>query len=373
MKGKSFISGLAVFCGTVIGVGIFSLPYVASRAGFLLAFFYFLTMGFVAFFIHFIFAEVVLETEGVHRLPGYVEKYLGKRWKKITLFIIGTGFLGTLLAYLIVGGSFLNSFLSPFLGGNEVFYSVLFFTFGSYLIFRGIKNISQVELGLLFFFFLILLLFSIKAFPFINLANFKAIDLGFAFLPYGVTLFALWGASIIPEIKEMVGGSRKKLRKIIISGITIAILTYLVFTFLVLGVSGKETSKEAISGFIGKIGNGVLGLVFVFGAISVFTSFIALGLTFKKVLWYDFGLSPNVSWFIVCFFPLILFLLGLREFVGVIGFTGALTLGGEGLIIFFLYREFLEQKLSKKIPSAFYILVLVFVLGMVFEIIHYLS
>ncbi len=369
---KSFWHSLAVFCGTVIGVGIFSLPYVASRAGFLVALFYFLMMGWVVLLIQFIFGEVVIETEGFHRLPGYVENYLGKGWKKITLFVIGIGFLGTLLAYLIVGGSFLNSFLSPFFGGSELLYSLLFFGIGSYLIFRGQKSISGVELGLLFLFFIILFVFLIKAFPFIEIDNFKTINLESVFLPYGVTLFALWGTSIIPEIKEMVGGSKKKLRRVIISGTIIAILTYLIFTFLVLGVSGMETSPEAISGFVGKIGNGVLSLVFVFGAISVFTSFITLGLTFKKVLWYDFGLSPNLSWLLVCFIPLILFLLGVREFIGVIGFTGALMLGGEGVIIFFLYKEFLLQKFSKKPHPIFYGLALIFVLGIVFEIIHFI-
>lgn len=331
-KSKDFIKALAVFSGTVIGVGIFSLPYVSFRAGFLVVFFYFLVMASVAILIHFIFGEVALGTQGIHRLPGYVGKYLGPRWKKITLFIIGLGLMGALLAYLIVGGSFLNSFFSPFFGGNEILYTLLFFVFGSYLIFRGIKSISQVEITLLLVFFIILLLFLIKAFPFINIENFKTINLKFFTFPYGIVLFSLWGSALVPEIKEMVKGSRRELRKVIFSGITISFITYLFFIFIIFGASGSATSKEALSGFIGKVGDGILRLGFIFGVICCFTSFITLGLTLKKVFWYDFGLSPNFSWFITSFLPLGLFLLGIREFIEVIGFTGGLMLGLEGII-----------------------------------------
>ncbi len=151
MPKLNFIKSLAVFTGTVIGVGIFSLPYVASKAGFFIILLYFLAMAFIAIITHFIFGEVALGTQGIHRLPGYVGKYLGLRWKKVSLLIIGLGLMGALLAYLIIGGSFLNSFFGPFFGGSEILYTLLFFIAGSYLIFRGIKSISQIELSLLCF------------------------------------------------------------------------------------------------------------------------------------------------------------------------------------------------------------------------------
>ena len=368
----NFLKSLAVFTGTVIGVGIFSLPYVASKAGFFIILLYFLVMAFVVVMSHFIYGEITLEEKGIHRLPGYVENYLGPRWKKITLFIIGLGLMGALLAYLIIGGSFLNSFFNPFFGGNEILYTLLFFIAGSYLIFKGIKSISQIELSLLVVFFVILFLFLIKAFPFINIENLKTINLeSFAF-PYGVVLFSLWGSAIIPEIKEMLGGDRKQLRKVILYGTIIATCVYLFFIFIILGTSGISTSKDALSGFLAKAGNGILKLGFIFGVICCFTSFITLGLTLKKVFWYDFKLSPNFSWFIVSFLPLILFFLGLRGFIEIIGFTGALMLGAEGLIIIFLYRKFLFKKFSRKMHPVFYGLAGIFVLGIIFEILHFI-
>ncbi len=369
-KTLGFVKALSIFLGTVVGAGIFGLPYVASKAGFFIVFLYFLILGAIAFFIHLIYGKVALGTAGLHRLPGYVEKYLGIFWKKISFLVIALGLFGAILAYLIIGGQFLKIFISPYFGGKLIVYTLLFFTLGALLIFWGLKSISQVELSLLIVLFIILLLFFFKALPRIDLNNFKNMNLGSLFLPYGVILFSLWGTSVVPEIKEMLEGDRRKIKKVLLSGIIISSIFYLFFAFIVFGVSGASTSKDAISGFANILGNGIVVLGFIFGAIACFTSFITIGLTLKKVLWYDFGLSRNLSWFIACFFPLFLFLLGLREFIDVICWTGALALGIEGIIIVFLYKSFLKKKFSQKMKPVYYLLPLVFFIGIVFEILY---
>ncbi|MFC1663571.1 aromatic amino acid transport family protein [Patescibacteria group bacterium] len=371
-KAILFIKALSVFLGTVIGVGIFSLPFVALKAGFFVTVFYFLLMGSIAILIHLLYGEVVLGTKEIYRLPGYVGKYLGLGWKKVTFFIISLGLTGALLAYLIVGGEFLNFFFSSYFGGNSILYTLLFFVFGAYLIFRGTKSISQIEFSLLVVFFAILALFFIKVLPFINVEYFKTFNFEFFTLPYGVILFALWGSALVPEIKEILAGDKKSLRRTIFWGIVIAALTYLIFIFIILGASGPATSKEAISGLAQTLGDNVIRLGFIFGVICCFTSFITLGLTLKKVLWYDFGLKENLAWALTCFLPLILFFLGFREFIEIIGFTGALMIGAEGIIIVFLYREFLKKKLSRKMSLVLYLLPGFFILGIIFEILHFL-
>lgn len=371
-----FLKALSIFLGTVIGVGIFGLPFVALRAGFFVVVFYFIFMALAAILIHLLYGEVVLGSEKIHRLPGYVEKYLGVKWKKVTFLVVSIGLTGALLAYLIVGGEFLNFFLGPYLGGNSTLYSLLFFTLGAYLVFRGIKTISGVELSLLFVLFVIFIIFFVKAVPVINIDYLRNIDLKFLAFPFGVVLFSFWGRPVIPEIKEMFIGFSKQevranLKKVISWGIIIAAIIYLVFIFMVLGTSGPATSKEAISGLEQALGSNVIKLGFIFGVISCFTSFITLALTLKKVLWYDFGLSKNFAWFLTLFLPLTLFLLGLREFIEIIGFTGAVAIGIEGIIIVILYRRFLEKKFARKMNPLFYLLAGIFVLGIVFEIFHF--
>lgn len=363
-----FLKALAVFLGTVIGVGIFGLPFMALKAGFFIVLCYFLFMALVTISINLIYGEVILGTKKTYRLPGYVGQYLGETWKKISFLVISVGLMGALLAYLIIGGQFLNSFLNPYFGGSPVLYTLLFFAFGSYLVFRGIKSISGVELFLLFLLLVILAVFFIKAFPFIDIAHFKNLNLGFLTFPYGVVLFSLWGSAVIPEIKEMLAGSRSNLRKVIFWGVITTVFIYLLFIFIILGASGPNTSKEAISGLEQVLRDKVIKLGFVFGVITCFTSFITLALTLKNVFWYDFGISKKFAWFLTCFIPLFLFLSGLREFIEVISFTGAIALGLEGIIIVFLYRAFSKKKFN----PLLYFLVAVFILGIVLEIIYFL-
>jgi|AntAceMinimDraft_8_1070364.scaffolds.fasta_scaffold09344_2 amino acid permease len=376
-----FFKALAVFLGTVIGAGMFALPYVALKSGFFVVIVYFVFMAFVAISINLIYAEIVLNSKKKHRLPGYVGEYFGEKWKKIALFVIGIGLIGTLIAYLIIGGQFLNSILGVYLGGSSILYSILFFIAGSYLIFRGIKAISGIELFLLGVFFVILVIFFIKSFSFIDIGYFKNIDIKFLTLPYGVVLFSLWGATMVPEIKEMLKKSaqdsgqdaiRTKLRQVIFWGILLSSLVYIFFIFIIFGVCGPNTSIESISG-LGRVINGnFIKLGFIFGILSCFTSFIALGLTLKKIFWYDFGLSKNISWALACFPPLLLFLLGIRGLISVISFTGTISLGIGGILIIFLYRAFLKKQLSKKMNPVFYALVGIFVLGIIFEIVYFL-
>ncbi|MDD2731926.1 MAG: aromatic amino acid transport family protein [Candidatus Pacebacteria bacterium] len=369
---------LAVFLGTVIGVGIFSLPFVALKAGFFITAVYLISMAGVVVWVHFLYAEVVLKTEKIHRLTGYTEEYLGAGWKR-SVFVIGLiGLGGSLIAYLIVGGDFLFSLLYPIFGGSPVLYTLIFFLFGSYLVYRDIKSISKIELLLVFILIFILSLFFITSYSFINTDYFKKIDSAFFTFPYGVVLFSLWGASIIPEIKEMLKREMgknllsKNLKKIIALGIVFSAFLYLFFIFITLGVSGPSTSKEAISGLVDKLGVNILGLGFIFGLLCCFTSFLTIALTLKKMLNYDFGINKGLSWLFTCFIPFILFLLGLREYIKIIGFLGAVSLGIEGIVIVFLYRAFLMKRSFKMNPIN-YFLVFIFILGIIFEAVYFLK
>jgi tyrosine-specific transport protein len=368
----NYLKALSIFAGTIIGVGIFGLPYVALKAGFFVVLLYFLFLSVVTLIINFIYGEVSLSVKELHRLPGYAGLYLGQRWKKFSFLVFALGIIGALLAYLIVGGEFLASLFSPYFGGTNLIYTLLFFIPGAYLVLRGIKSISQIELALLVVFLGLLVAFFFKSFSFINIEHLKAIDWTRAAFPYGVVLFSLWGLNMVPEAKEILMGNRKILRRVIIFGILFAVITYLFFIYIILGVSGPNTSKEAISGLAFSLGDNVILFGFIFGIITCFTSFITLGLALKKMFWYDFGWPKNFSWFIACSTPLFLFLVGLREYIDVIGLTGAVSIGTLGIIVVFLYREFLKKKLARRMNPCFYILPLFFVLGIAFEIFYFI-
>ena len=365
------LKALAVFTGTVIGVGIFGLPWVGKISGFLILVFYFITLGIVAAIIHWLFGEVTLGTQGVHRLPGYVRLYLGKKWSNFALINTCFGLFGAQLAYLIVGGQFLNSLLSPLIGGNSLLYTIVFFVLGSYLIFRGIKGISLTEFLILGFLISIIILFFVRALPLIKLHSLLTIKPNRLMYPYGVVLFSLWGVAIVPEVKEIVKGNRRLLKKTIILGTIISALVYLVFSLVVIGVSGQTTTQDAFSGLIPFFGSNIVKLGFIFGLFASFSSFLTLGLTLKKIFLYDVRLSRLVSFSLASFVPIILFLLGFNQFISIIGLTGAFVMGIEGTIVVFLYKRFLAVKKATKISYFYYLLPLFFVCGVFAEIFYF--
>ncbi len=135
---KEIILPIAVISSTIVGVGLFSLPYIASKVGFVIMLGYFLVLGVIVAIIHLIFGELSLATPDFKRLPGFAKLHLGEWAKNITFFSTVFGISGAILAYLIVGGEFLNSLLSPIFGGSNSFYTYVYFTLGAVLIFTSL-------------------------------------------------------------------------------------------------------------------------------------------------------------------------------------------------------------------------------------------
>lgn len=364
---SKYIYAIATLSGTIIGVGFFSLPYITLKTGISAMLIYFLVLAGLVALIHYLFGQVALKTPDFLRLAGYAKIYLGKWGERTALMSEIIGSLGAILAYIVVGGEFLGRLLNPFFGGSAFFYSILYFILGAVFILWGIKAIAKIEFwGLLLIFGSLIFIFW-QGLPFFKIGNLflKTGPVDF-FLPYGPILFSLWGLSLIPEIEEMLGRDKKMLKKVIIAGISIPALVYLAFIVLTLGISGASTSPEAISGLGVSLGTNILGVAFFAGVLATFTSFITVGLTLKKVFWYDLKLPKLISWLAVCLPPLILFLWGVNNFIRIIGFVGSITGAISGILILLMY-----QKIKKtKYGFLNYFLILIFAAGIIYEVIY---
>ena len=372
---KNYIYAIATLSGMIIGVGVFSLPYVTLKVGFWIILAYFLILGTLVILVHQFFGELALVTPDLKRLPGFAKFHLGNFAEKVAFVSTILGDFGAILAYLIVGGEFLTELLSPIFGGGNLFWTLFYFSLGAILIFFGIKAIARVEFWGLVLFFIILLAIFFKSFWQIKLTNlFPRPDYNQLFLPYGVILFSLWGAALIPEVEEMLGEKKLLLRKIIFISILIPIFIYLFFIYLVLGITGPQTTESALTGLKNFLGDGIVSLGLFFGVLTTFTSFIALGLTLKNVFRYDLKIDKTISWAITCFIPLFLFLIGVKQFIPVIAFVGATMLGIDGILILLMYYKFKVKIQKSKVKSLFfYPLILIFLGGIIYEIIYFLK
>ncbi|MCX6719610.1 MAG: hypothetical protein NTV36_00655, partial [Candidatus Staskawiczbacteria bacterium] len=191
------------------------------------------------------------------------------------------------------------------------------------------------------------------------------------FLPYGPLLFALWGIGLIPEIEEMIGeesrANKKHLKRIVTISTIIISVFYFLFILLILGITGSQTSETDLTGLKNFVGGNAVAVSLLIGTLAAFTAFIAQGIVSKKVLMYDLKMKHWQAFVITCFTPMILFLLGMRSFLPLISLTGAVLLGIDGILILLMYKKIGGKNI------IIYPLSLVFLFGIVYEIIQFIK
>ncbi len=360
--------------GAIVGVGVFGLPYVFAQAGFAIALLELLVIGILLTLLQLMLAEVAIQTNGHHRLAGYVRAYLGNGWSWVAVIALAAGVWGAMIAYMIVGGNFLFLLLSPSVGGTEFFYALLMAGVASLLIYRGLKFASKFEMvivGALLFLFVFIILSSI---PHIDPSAYLSISFEHSFLPYGVILFALAGTGIVPEIKDVLGARlRSKLGHVILIGMAVILLLYAAFSTAVLGVTGSATTQVAFDGLMPVLGGTFRSVATFLGSLTILSIYFMLGIELLNTLRFDFRLSHKLSWVIVVAVPIVFYLAGAREFIGVIGFVGSVFAGALGVLIALTYVRMKRSPVCQKheclnFPSVLtWVLIILFVGGILFE------
>jgi len=316
--------------------------------------------------LNLIYGEVILRTPGDHQLTGYAKIYLGNWGKTLAALAIFISAYGALLAYLIKTGEFLNLIFNGF---SAPFFSLLFFIFASSALFVGLRKISFFEGLLVIALLLLVLLIAFFGGGKIDFANFQTVNWQFLFLPYGVILFALFGLTVIPEMEEILREKHKSLKKSIIVGSLIPLFIYLLFTAIVVGVCGNLTSDDAISGLIYFFPSGIIGLGAVLGVLTMSSSYLVLAYVLREVWFRDFKFPKPLAFLLSSFPPLILFWLGAKGFIKILGITGSLMAGLTGVLVVLMYLK--AKKKGRRQPAyslrlpllLIFILILILILG----------
>jgi len=370
---SNFWYAVSTLAGTIVGVGVFGLPYVAWRAGFFTEAVYLAVLFFVFVSLHLMFGEIILRTGARHRLVGYVGLYLGERARKFVTLTTTLGTLGGMLVYILVGGRFLNVLFDGFLAVPAYSYLV-FWAAGSCLIIFGLKVIKRSELVMLFFMVAAIAVLMIGGAKKISLDNFFTFDSSRIFLPYGITLFALAGIAAVPAVRDILEGSEKKIKKALILGTALPALFYVLFVALVLGVSGEAVSEDAISGLKSVLGNFVVFTGALFGVFAVATSYITFGLYLKDMLVYDLSINKILALLFIISAPIALVFLHSDSFIVVLGFIGAIFGGLESIFLIYTYKKAKQKgdrtpEYAYNIPAPLLnILIAVFIFGIFYAL-----
>lgn len=371
---RNYFYAIATLAGTIIGGGLFATPLVVSKAGVIPFLVYLPLLALVQFLLHMIYAEIVLSSKQRHRMPGYVGVYCGSKAKNWTLLFSIIGKHGALLAYILLGGSFLYGLLGPVLGGNLFIYTTALFALESLIVLFGLRLIAGVELALSALLVLLIFLIGIKSSTHFDWGNFILFNKDHVFLPYGPIFFAVGGQAAIPEVCRLLRAQKGKIKGAIAWGTFIPALLMIFFVIIVVGITGDNTTAEALVGLKRYFNNGVITFSLIFGLITVITSFLVISQALREVYWWDLKINNNLSWFLACGIPFLLYLVGISDLTKVIGLTGSIIGGVFGIIlILLLFRvksvrpqtPMVNNKL--KMPVAV-VLCCMFVLGLAYEL-----
>ena len=153
---------------------------------------------------------------------------------------------------------------------------------------------------------------------------------------------------------------------------------YLIFAWIVVGVTGNNTTEIATVGLGKIIGYKIVIIGNIFAFFTMSTSLLTSGLALKETFRSDFKIKHIWSWLLTVTIPLIIYFLGVKDFIKILSFIGALGFGINGVIYIFTYwiarkkgRRTPEYVLSKTIilPVSVF-LILIFVGGMVYTLIN---
>jgi len=327
------MNAVFMITGMTIGAGILGIPYVVAQVGLSLGIIYILSLGTVVLFFNLMIGEIIIRTKNNYQLPGLAGKYLGKTAKIIMSLMVLLSGLGTLLAYVIGEGQSLYALF----GGSSEFWSVIFWTIGSFLVWRGLHTVKVFEKIFSIIVISIILGLSFSIMPQIDLNNFLYFNPNNIFLPFGVILFSFSAAPAIAEAHALLPGEENKFRKALILGNLIPMFVYVVFATAVAGVIGQDTTEIATVVLAERFGSLVGILANMFAVLAMGTGFLGLGIALKQTLTWDWKISSFLSTLLVLVAPLTLFMAGLHSFISVIGLVGGLFLGVEAILIVLVY------------------------------------
>jgi tyrosine-specific transport protein len=352
MKKLAVPEAIAVLIGTIIGAGVFTLPYVAVHSGLAITLIWLIIVSFIIIYLHLAFGEIVLRTKKEFCLPGYVGHYLNSSAEKLILLTTFFTFSFSLLIYLLLGSQFLkvilNSVWTSFSFPQGLLVVLLWLVLSSVVLSKS-KRLSRINFYLSFallFVFFIIIIFALPHFKTGNINLFNFTNHWGWLIPYGVLFFALNGMVAIPEaakVLEIKEGNKKKLKKVIIIGTLIPILCYLIFILAVVGASGSFTTLETIEGLKGILGNSIILLGAILGFLAVSTSYLIFASYIKNSFINDFKWSRFISYFLVIIGPLLLYCLHVENLVKLISFMGGMLGGLEGVMLVLVLRKAKQQ------------------------------
>ncbi len=366
---KDFLLTTGLLAGTIIGAGIFSLPYVFNRLGLGTGFFYLIVFTLVYFAIHLMYAQIVQTSDGAHQFFYFAEKYLPKNFAGVASFMVLFELILVLTVYLVLAPIF-----AGLVFGNGGFIALfVFWFFGSLFMFVKLEWLGWAEfLGTLCILAIVLSVLFLGKTSAPEVPIFRKVDWSLLFLPFGPLLFSLSGRPAISKIVEEYRKIKKNgraisLNKVILWGTAIPAVVYSLFVIGILRLN-PNVSPEALNslGFLPPLTLGFLGIL---GLLTLWTSYFIIGINVKDILKIDLKRPIWFCVFVVLGAPLVLYFAGFRNFLSVVSLTGGIFLALEGIFVIAMWRRAFPVNFWRWIAWPLY---LIFLVALGYEVVSFI-
>ncbi len=345
---KDVLRGAFIILGSVVGAGIFFLPYAASKIGFFGAIISLLIGISVGLFLALLYLEALLKVDG-HRMSD-IPRRLG--YKHITHYALFTKYLSIYLAafiYVVSISEILHYLFLNFFGINismNVFKLILISIF-FVIIYMNPPGYGKIEsvlvYGLYFMIFFMIIYLFISKFSLSNLFSVK-LNLNMIPLFIGLFLFACFDYMTCPEVYKMLGYNAKKLKKSVLLAYLLVFTLYLFFIVAFLGVYGTNVKEIAIENFT--------GYLLIISSFILIISMMTSGNNFlyiaKDTLIDRFGIS-NLPATLITVLPLFSSLFFPGSIIEVVDALATISTANSSIFIS-LISEITKKKVAKETP-----------------------
>lgn len=361
-----YLAAVSTTVGTIVGGGILALPYAIEKSGFFEGIALLILIGFASILITMYTGELSSHFKKLHQLPIIISKYTGKRLRVLILIFQVLTIYGAQIAYL-TGIAFVMVFLFHLSYAVSV---LLVFLLTLPLIYKGYKLVEDAETPLLFIKVALIVAAALSVVTIVKDANFYSYNITNLFGPFGIILFSFTGYTVIPEVKEELGGI-KKLTSVIVLSYIISILLYVFFSFAFVGAFGNSVSTVATDGIHSIYYELLFSLTTLF---LLLTPYIALSLVLADSFTYDFGIARKPSMFLSLAAPFAISFFGFN-FESILDVTGGIFISLLAMMI--LLGVFIERRRNGKkrikylVPGGVYLIIFTFIvmlLGLVYTI-----
>ena len=245
------------------------------------------------------------------------QKTLGKIGGWVMYLSIVLMSFGALLAYVAGMGSVFTSLF----GINDTIGALIFWILASTVIYLGLEASGKTELIMSYVMLILFIGIAGMLLPHAKLENGLYVEIGGFLSMTGVAIFSLGCHTVIPDVYKGIE-DYDKAKKVVIGAFLIPTIIYAIFMIVFLLVFGRDTpqiSTQGLETIYGRIGNIVGNAI---PLIAITTSYIGVGLAQQSNSREFLRLKKPVAWVLTTVPPIMIYLLGVKNFADVLAFAG---------------------------------------------------